>query len=198
MPLRPDQPFPKSRGNPVRAKDWNDTVTEVIRLDQVKLDQAGGAVSGNLAVAGNLSAGGTLSGRLAAGAVGSPQLADNAVTATKIAPGSVPVNRLLGGFWLQNALVTLGAGATQEYYIEFSNTQTGTPNRPPTFVSCPLLFIATTTIQAQFDYRLRYNTYSDTGTDLQGWHSVVVENRTPSAIQLYITSYIHGLTALPF
>lgn len=198
MPLRPDQPFPKGRGNPIRAKDWNDAVTEVIRLDQAKLDQAGGTVGGNLAVTGNVSVGGTLSGRLGAGVVGTPQLADNAVTGAKIGPATVPVSRLVGGFWLQNAAVTVGGGATQEIYVEFFNTPTGTPNRPPTFLSCPLVFIATSSIQAVFDYWFRYNTYSDTGSDLQGWHSVVVENRTSSVIQLYITSYIHGLTALPF
>ena len=198
MPLRPDQPFPKGRGNPIRAKDWNDTVTEVIRLDQAKLDKAGGTVGGNLAVTGNLSAGGTLSGRLGAGVVGAPQLADNAVTATKIAPASVPVSKFLGGFWLQNATITVATGAKQEIYVEYFNTQTGTPNQPPTFLSCPLVFIATTTIQAQFDYWFRYNTYSDTGSDLQGWHSVVVQNMSANPIQIYITSYIHGLTALPF
>lgn len=198
MSLQPDQPFPKVRGSAIRAKDWNDTVNEVVRLDQAKLNQTGGTVTGNLAVTGSVSAGGTITGRLANGAVGQPQLADNAVTATKIAPGSIPVHRLLGGFWLQNATFTLGLGARQEIYVEYHNTGIGSPGRPPTFLSCPLVFISTSTPQALFDYWLRYNTYSDTGSDLQGWHSVVVENRSPTTIQLYITSYVHGLTAPPF
>ncbi len=36
MPLVPDAPFPKTPGNPIMAKDWNDAVSEVIRLDNAK------------------------------------------------------------------------------------------------------------------------------------------------------------------
>jgi hypothetical protein len=192
MALQPDQPFPKTRGNPIRAEDWNETINEVVRLDTAKLNQSGGTVSGNLAVTG------TISGRLANGAVGQPQLADNAVTTNKISPGTITVEKLQGGYWLTNAMVTLAASARQEIYIEFFNTPTGSPGSTPTYFSHPLVFIATSTAQAGFDYWLRYNTYSDTGSDLQGWHSVVVENRVPFAIQLHITSYIHGLTVPPF
>jgi len=198
MPLQPDPPFPKTRGNAIRSEDWNEAVNEVVRLDQAKLNQTGGTVSGNLAVTGNLSSGGTITGNLAANAVGPNQLAANAVTGPKIAAATVPVNKLVGGFWLQNATFTLGGSATQELYVEFFNTPTGSPGTTPTFFSCPLVFIATSTAQATFDYGLRYNTYSDTGSDLQGWHSIVVENRVTFPIQLHITSYIHGLTALPF
>ena len=41
MPLAPDHPFPKTQGNTIRSKDWNDTVTEIIRLDGAKLNRAG-------------------------------------------------------------------------------------------------------------------------------------------------------------
>lgn len=198
MPLQPDPPFPKARGNAIRAEDWNEAVNEVVRLDGAKLNQTGGTVSGNLAVTGNLSSGGTISGTLAPNSVGPTQIAANAVNGPRIAAATIPVNKLVGGFWLQNATVTVGSGAKQEIYVEFFNTPTGSPGSTPTFFSCPLVFIATSSAQAVFDYWFRYNTYSDTGSDLQGWHSVVVENRSGFAIQLHITSYIHGLTNLPF
>ncbi|HYW53741.1 MAG TPA: tail fiber domain-containing protein [Dongiaceae bacterium] len=42
MPITPDAPFPKTAGNPIRSKDWNDAVTEIARLDTAKLNRAGG------------------------------------------------------------------------------------------------------------------------------------------------------------
>ncbi|HKP87311.1 MAG TPA: hypothetical protein VJZ26_14500 [Blastocatellia bacterium] len=52
MPLTPDPPFPKSSGDNIRSKDWNDAVKEVQRLDTAKLDKAGGRVTGPLSVDG--------------------------------------------------------------------------------------------------------------------------------------------------
>lgn len=39
MPITPDPPFPKSSGDNIRSKDWNDAVQEVQRLDTAKLDR---------------------------------------------------------------------------------------------------------------------------------------------------------------
>jgi hypothetical protein len=50
MPLKPDLPYPKSRSDSIRSKDWNDAVDEVIRLDGAKLDRAGDQVAGSLTV----------------------------------------------------------------------------------------------------------------------------------------------------
>lgn len=55
MPLAPDAPFPKQAGNPIRSKDWNDLVTEVQRLDNAKLNKAGGAMTGALTIAAALN-----------------------------------------------------------------------------------------------------------------------------------------------
>lgn len=57
MPLAPDPPFPKSQGNSIRSKDWNDAVNEVIRLDSAKLNRSGDAITGMLTVSGNLGVG---------------------------------------------------------------------------------------------------------------------------------------------
>jgi hypothetical protein len=54
MPITPDLPFPKSAGDAIRSKDWNDLVTETQRLDNAKVNRAGDAIAGNLTVAGSL------------------------------------------------------------------------------------------------------------------------------------------------
>lgn len=59
MALIPDQPFPKTRGNVIRSKDWNDAITEVQRLDTAKVNKAGDAVTGSLTVSGNAGVGTT-------------------------------------------------------------------------------------------------------------------------------------------
>jgi Chaperone of endosialidase len=51
MPITPDPPFPKSAGNPIRSKDWNDAVTELQRLDGAKANRAGDTFTGPLAIA---------------------------------------------------------------------------------------------------------------------------------------------------
>jgi hypothetical protein len=57
MPFTPDAPFPKSQGDNIRSKDWNDAVNELRRIDTAKLDLAGGRVTGPLAVDGSLGVG---------------------------------------------------------------------------------------------------------------------------------------------
>jgi hypothetical protein len=37
VPIIPDPPFPKTQGDNIRSKDWNDVVKEVQRLDTAKL-----------------------------------------------------------------------------------------------------------------------------------------------------------------
>jgi hypothetical protein len=57
MTLKPQPPFPKSRGDTVRSTDWNDLVTEVVNLDDVKVNRAGDTMTGPLTVAGALGIG---------------------------------------------------------------------------------------------------------------------------------------------
>lgn len=57
MPITPDPPFPKSSGDNIRSKDWNDVVKEVQRLDTDKLNLAGGSLTGPLSVGGQVGIG---------------------------------------------------------------------------------------------------------------------------------------------
>ena len=57
MPITPDLPFPKSAGDSIRSKDWNDLVNEAKRLDTAKVDRAGDAITGSLSIAGALAIG---------------------------------------------------------------------------------------------------------------------------------------------
>lgn len=57
MAFTPDLPFPKSAGDPLRSKDWNDLVNETKRLDTAKVERAGDAITGALSVAGALAIG---------------------------------------------------------------------------------------------------------------------------------------------
>ena len=59
MPFTPDAPFPKSQGDNIRSKDWNDAVNELRRLDTAKLDLAGGRITGPLNIDGPLGIGTT-------------------------------------------------------------------------------------------------------------------------------------------
>jgi hypothetical protein len=57
MPLIPDPPFPKSQGDTLRSKDWNDAANEIIRLDKAKLNLAGGHITGPLQIDGPVGIG---------------------------------------------------------------------------------------------------------------------------------------------
>lgn len=57
MAFTPDLPFPKSAGDSIRSKDWNDLVTETRRLDTAKVERAGDAITGPLSIAGALAVG---------------------------------------------------------------------------------------------------------------------------------------------
>ncbi|HMV49834.1 MAG TPA: hypothetical protein PLD20_07360 [Blastocatellia bacterium] len=59
MPFTPDPPFPKSSGDNIRSKDWNDVVTELRRLDTDKLNLTGGSLTGPLNVSGFVGIGTT-------------------------------------------------------------------------------------------------------------------------------------------
>ena len=57
MPLTPDPPFPKARGDTIRSKDGNDAITEVQRLDTAKVNKTGDAITGSLTIAGHAGVG---------------------------------------------------------------------------------------------------------------------------------------------
>ena len=57
MPITPDAPFPKSAGDAIKSKDWNDLVTETQRLDTAKVNRAGDVITGPLTIAGALAVG---------------------------------------------------------------------------------------------------------------------------------------------
>jgi Chaperone of endosialidase len=57
MPITPDLPFPKSSGDAIRSKDWNDLVTETQRLDNAKVNRSGDTITGTLTIAGALGIG---------------------------------------------------------------------------------------------------------------------------------------------
>ena len=59
MPIIPAAPYPKGPGDSIRSADWNQTVDEVIRLDNDKLNLTGGSISGDLSVSGILGLGPT-------------------------------------------------------------------------------------------------------------------------------------------
>jgi hypothetical protein len=48
MAFTPDLPFEKSRGDLIRAKDWNDAVHEIQRLDTDKVDKTNATLTGPL------------------------------------------------------------------------------------------------------------------------------------------------------
>ena len=50
MPIKPDAPFPKTQGDNLRSKDWNDALNELIRLDNDKANRAGDKFTGPLSV----------------------------------------------------------------------------------------------------------------------------------------------------
>jgi hypothetical protein len=62
MPITPDAPFPKGTGDIIRSKDWNDLVQEAIRLDNAKVNRAGDAITGTLAISGSAGVGGAIDG----------------------------------------------------------------------------------------------------------------------------------------
>ena len=63
MPLVPDAPFPKTPGNPIMAKDWNDAIAEVQRLDTAKVGRTGTeTMSGPLTINNALTVGTTAAG----------------------------------------------------------------------------------------------------------------------------------------
>src|SRR3954447_19879120 len=64
MPFTPDTPFPKSRGDSLRSKDWNDAVRELIRVDAAKVNRAGGdTLAGPLTIDGPLTVTGAVATR---------------------------------------------------------------------------------------------------------------------------------------
>jgi hypothetical protein len=57
MPLTPDPPFPKTQGDNIRSKDWNDAVNEIIRLDNAKANRGGDRFTGPLTIDGSVGIG---------------------------------------------------------------------------------------------------------------------------------------------
>ena len=50
-------PETKSKGNLILSQDWNDTTSEVVRLETAKVDRGGDTVNGSLTINGNLGVG---------------------------------------------------------------------------------------------------------------------------------------------
>src|SRR5262245_11639271 len=57
MPITPASPYPKAPGQTIRSTDWNQTVDEIVRLDNAKVDRAGDTITGSLTINGALSVG---------------------------------------------------------------------------------------------------------------------------------------------
>src|SRR3954468_20783080 len=58
MAFTPDLPFPKTPGNPIMSKDWNDAIGEVQRLDTAKVNRSGAdALAGPLTINNALAVG---------------------------------------------------------------------------------------------------------------------------------------------
>ncbi|MEB3295793.1 MAG: hypothetical protein VKJ24_21795, partial [Synechococcales bacterium] len=61
MPLVPEAPFPKEKGQPLRSRDWNQLVTEVQRLDTDKVNKLiGDSIKGPLTIDSSLGIGVTV------------------------------------------------------------------------------------------------------------------------------------------
>jgi hypothetical protein len=99
MPITPQPPFPKSKGDTVRSADWNDTVNEVIRLDNAKVNRGGDTISGALTVNGGITIpDNSLSGvKLLAASTPGAKLQDNSVPGGKLADNSVPGGKIQDG-----------------------------------------------------------------------------------------------------
>lgn len=57
MPITPAAPYPKAPGQTIRSTDWNQTVDEVVRLDNAKVNRAGDTITGSLTINGALGVG---------------------------------------------------------------------------------------------------------------------------------------------
>jgi len=107
MAFTPDQPFPKSPGDPIRSADWNalvnDTLrldTEALRLDAAKVNRAGDAITGQLTVAGALGVRTTVP-RAPLHVVGQGLVSDGdgfAVPAGHMASGSLTIGSITSSF----------------------------------------------------------------------------------------------------
>lgn len=60
MPFKPDDPFPKTQGNSIRSKDWNDLIYEVQRLDTAKLKNSTDNFTGTLSISEALRVSGSV------------------------------------------------------------------------------------------------------------------------------------------
>jgi hypothetical protein len=205
MVYTPDPPFPKVRGNAIRSADWNGAVAEVARLEQAKLDRAGGTVSGNLTVTGNLS--GRFTGTLADGTVGTNQVVNGSVTADKLANGGVTnpklaaaavstdkiqagavfPEKLLGSFFLRNASFTLGSGTGTA--LEVVLTQDPVPDGPTPFVF-PMMFVSSTTPGAVFSWTHIYSRLLDQNTfQYVGSHRVRFVQMSGGPTEIRLTAF---------
>lgn len=165
MPLQPDQPYPKTRGDAIRAEDWNETVAEVVRLEQAKLNQAGGTVSGNLTVTGTFSAG-TIAGDLAARSVTSEKIANGAVTGDKIAvgavnggkifPGSIGTPQLAGAMLFDFTFTTVDVLATQNIAAIVDEDAEGNPRGSQLLIFAYTNSIADVTFTVKYNYDSRH------------------------------------------
>jgi hypothetical protein len=195
---QPKPPFPKSRGDAIRPGDWNEAVSEVVRLEQAKLNQSGGTVGGNLAVSGNLSATGTISGTLAINSVGNAQLAANAVTANKIANGAITMDKLFGEVYQRNVTFTLSGGIGSSVFFQLSKdilprTVNGIQPAPAVF---PVFFLTSNSPGIFLSYNHYFQTVAEDefATVFSASHYIKVSNESGNTAQIFLTCYVFRMT----
>jgi hypothetical protein len=96
MPITPASPYPKAPGQTIRSTDWNQTVDEVIRLDNTKVNRAGDTITGSLTISGGVGVG-----------VASPA-AGNAKVATGLVVGPIGNPPALGRLEVSGGSAELG------------------------------------------------------------------------------------------
>lgn len=148
MPLAPDAPFPKTQGDNIRSKDWNDAITEIIRLDNAKANRSGAETfTGPLTVQGRLGIG------------------TNAPTEQLHTTDRVRAGNLVMGDWPPNAAYQMVGVATlpQNTGINYALLQSAVGgDQGTTFLNSP------TTIRLRIGNGDRASVESD-GSFIVGW-----------------------------
>src|SRR5215470_19151109 len=95
MPITPASPYPKAPGQTIRSTDWNQTVDEVVRLDNAKVSRAGDTITGSLTINGALG-------------VGQASPANGVAVATSLVVGPLTAGAATGRLEVSGASAELG------------------------------------------------------------------------------------------